>query len=172
MISTVNFRPMMPALSISENSVFRAVLRTAKRAKRTVSIIVSRVAPCTVAMNALHKFLRWPGRSSSTAARRCGSGTTPCISWLRLVAVFLQSRFSAKPESLIKPLGGCSARFARCCPRETCNWTVEIDETYYGGKRKGGHGRQLRNDKGEEMYAPVFGMVERKGRVRAFATPN
>ncbi len=49
---------------------------------------------------------------------------------------------------------------------------VEIDETYYGGKRKGGHGRQLRNDKGEEMYAPVFGIVERKGRVRAFATPN
>src|SRR5579884_431968 len=49
---------------------------------------------------------------------------------------------------------------------------VEIDETYHGGKRKGGHGRQLRNDKGEEMYAPVFGMVERKGRVRAFATPN
>jgi transposase len=49
---------------------------------------------------------------------------------------------------------------------------VEIDETYYGGKRKGGRGRQLRNDKGEEMYAPVFGMVERKGRVRAFATPN
>ncbi len=49
---------------------------------------------------------------------------------------------------------------------------VEIDETYHGGHRKGGHGRQLRNDKGEEMYAPVFGMVERKGRVRAFATPD
>lgn len=50
--------------------------------------------------------------------------------------------------------------------------TVEMDETYYGGHRKGGHGRQLRNDKGEQMYAPVFGMVERKGRVKAFATPN
>jgi len=49
---------------------------------------------------------------------------------------------------------------------------VEMDETYYGGHRKGGHGRQLRNDKGEQMYAPVFGMVERKGRVKAFATPN
>ncbi len=49
---------------------------------------------------------------------------------------------------------------------------VEMDETYYGGRRKRGHGRQLRNDKGEEQYAPVFGMVERKGRVRAFATPN
>ncbi|MGH9512885.1 MAG: IS1595 family transposase [Terriglobales bacterium] len=49
---------------------------------------------------------------------------------------------------------------------------VEMDETYYGGHRKGGHGRQLRNDKGERMYAPVFGMVERKGRVRAFATEN
>ena len=49
---------------------------------------------------------------------------------------------------------------------------VEADETYYGGRRKGGHGRMLRNDKGERMYAPVFGMVERKGRVRAFATPD
>lgn len=49
---------------------------------------------------------------------------------------------------------------------------VEADETYYGGRRKKGHGRMLRNDKGEEMYAPVFGIVERKGQVRAFATQD
>jgi transposase len=49
---------------------------------------------------------------------------------------------------------------------------VEADETYYGGRRKGGHGRMLRNDKGEKMYAPVFGIAERKGSVRAFATPD
>ncbi|HEY6337605.1 MAG TPA: IS1595 family transposase [Candidatus Sulfotelmatobacter sp.] len=43
--------------------------------------------------------------------------------------------------------------------------TVEIDEMYYGGKRKGGAGRPMRGDKNAKTT--VIGAVERKGRVIA-----
>ena len=49
---------------------------------------------------------------------------------------------------------------------------VEIDEMYYGGRRKSGQGRKLRGDHGELLKTPVIGMVERKGRVKAIAVPN
>ena len=41
---------------------------------------------------------------------------------------------------------------------------VEMDEMYFGGRRKGGAGRHLTGDRAK---TPVVGMVERKGRVRA-----
>jgi transposase len=43
--------------------------------------------------------------------------------------------------------------------------TVEVDEMYYGGKRKGGQGRPMRGDKNAKTT--VLGVVERKGRVIA-----
>jgi transposase len=43
--------------------------------------------------------------------------------------------------------------------------TVEVDEMYYGGKRKGGAGRPMRGDKNNKTI--VVGAVERKGRVIA-----
>jgi transposase-like protein len=45
--------------------------------------------------------------------------------------------------------------------------TVEVDETYYGGKRKQGRGRPMRGDK---VKTPVVAIVQRKGRVIAKAT--
>lgn len=47
--------------------------------------------------------------------------------------------------------------------------SVEMDETYFGGKRKGGVGRPMRGDK---TKTPILGMVERKGRVKAFTVDN
>ena len=35
-----------------------------------------------------------------------------------------------------------------------------MDEAYFGGSRKGGGGRRLRNDKGEYYKTPVVGMAE------------
>src|SRR5579884_2448517 len=42
--------------------------------------------------------------------------------------------------------------------------TVEMDETYYGGRRKRGGGRPMRGDKNK---MPIVGIVERRGRVVA-----
>jgi transposase len=47
---------------------------------------------------------------------------------------------------------------------------VEMDETYYGGVRKGGAGRRLASDKGKKVM--VIGIVERKGSVRAVVSDN
>ena len=61
--------------------------------------------------------------------------------------------------------------------------SVEADETYVGGKRRGGpthnHPRIPGNvalrglgGRARDQKVPVFGMVERKGRVRAYPVPN
>lgn len=47
--------------------------------------------------------------------------------------------------------------------------TVEVDEMYYGGKRKGQHGRPMRGDK---KKTPVVAIVQRKGRVVAKVMPD
>jgi transposase len=47
---------------------------------------------------------------------------------------------------------------------------VEVDEMYYGGKRKGPGGRVLRGDGSNKSL--VVGMVERKGRVKALTAEN
>ena len=43
---------------------------------------------------------------------------------------------------------------------------VEVDESYFGGKRRGKRGR------GAEGKTPVFGMAQRKGKVIATVVPN
>lgn len=47
--------------------------------------------------------------------------------------------------------------------------TVEIDETYVGGRRKGSRGRPMRGDKG---MIPVVAIVQRKGKVIAKAVKD
>src|SRR5438105_10477929 len=47
---------------------------------------------------------------------------------------------------------------------------VEMDETYYGGRRRGYQGRASELDKNAKT--PIFGVVERKGRVFACTTPD
>ena len=55
-------------------------------------------------------------------------------------------RYAMKTKSLLKPLKG----------------TIEADETYIGGKMKGG-----KRGRGSENKTPVFGMVARGGKVRS-----
>lgn len=51
--------------------------------------------------------------------------------------------------------------------------TVEIDETYVGGRRRYGRGTAGgRPGAGDKVKTPVFGMVERGGRVVAKVTPD
>jgi transposase len=47
---------------------------------------------------------------------------------------------------------------------------VEMDETYYGGRRKGGCGRPMVGDR--KGKTTVVGVVERKGRVRAMVAAD
>jgi transposase-like protein len=47
--------------------------------------------------------------------------------------------------------------------------SVEVDEAYYGGKRKNGKGRPMRGDK---VKSPILGMVERNGKVIAKVIPD
>lgn len=93
------------------------------------------------------------------ASTRCGisakqiereTGVTYKTAW----RMFKQIR-SMLNESDGKKLGG------KCGPG------VEMDETYMGGVQKMGAGRKPRNPK-----TPVFGIAERRGRVRAFTTDN
>jgi transposase-like protein len=46
---------------------------------------------------------------------------------------------------------------------------VEMDETYMGGKRKGGTGRPMAGDK---VKTAVVGIVERKGRIKALVSDD
>lgn len=49
---------------------------------------------------------------------------------------------------------------------ELLSGEVEADETYFGGKRKGPRGRGARNK------TPVFGIVERNGKVKVEVVPD
>jgi len=52
---------------------------------------------------------------------------------------------------------------------ESLSGTVEMDETYVGGKRRGRTGRP---GEGDKTKTPVFGMVARQGQVVAMTVPN
>src|SRR5437016_13364131 len=47
-----------------------------------------------------------------------------------------------------------------------------MDEAYVGGRRKGGGGRRLRGDRGEQYKIVGFGIAERKGRIIAKTVEN
>lgn len=50
--------------------------------------------------------------------------------------------------------------------------SIEADESYFGGKRKNRHGKRGMRGRDNDEKTPVFGMVERGGRVLAFVTPD
>jgi transposase-like protein len=94
------------------------------------------------------------------SATRCGisakqiereTGVTYKTAW----RMFKQIR-SMLDDEKAPPLGGIGK-------------AVEMDETYMGGKRKGGAGRPMIGDK---VKTPVVGIVEREGRIKAMVTDD
>ncbi len=55
---------------------------------------------------------------------------------------------------------------AHCSDFEQLKGSVELDESYFGGKRKGKRGR------GAAGKVPVFGILERRGKVSVQVVPN
>jgi transposase-like protein len=76
-------------------------------------------------------------------------------------AWFMSHRLrAAMDDGILPPLGGEGSK-------------VEIDETYIGGKASNRHKHQRGRGRGREFpKAPVFALVERNGRARAFHVPE
>jgi len=94
------------------------------------------------------------------AQTRCGisakqiereTGVTYKCAW----RMFKQIRSMLADEPLTGP-GMFSGKMTR---------KIEVDEAYFGGRRKGGAGRPMRGDRGGKVT--VIGMAQRQGRVKA-----
>jgi len=99
------------------------------------------------------------------ASTRCGisakqiqreTGVTYKTAW----RMFKQIRTMLDEDS--DPLGGKTRKGGSGKP-------VEVDETYMGGKRRG---QALTRGRNNEAKTPVVGIVERRGRVRAYTTQD
>ena len=102
---------------------------------------------------------------------------TPLKDWFYIVFLFSCSRNGISSYEISRQIGvthKCAWRMAKQIRKlfettgfyEKLGGTVEMDETYVGGKRQGKRGR------GAEGKTPVVGIVERQGEVRATVTTN
>jgi transposase len=95
--------------------------------------------------------------------------------WFFAIFLFSNSKNGVSAKELQRQLGvtyKCAWRIAKQIRSlfsentEPFNGTVEVDETYIGGRAKGKRGR------GSDKKTPVVGLVEREGSVRAVVTEN
>jgi transposase-like protein len=96
--------------------------------------------------------------------------STPLTLWFHAIFLFASSRNGVSAKELERQLGvtyktawrlAKQIRILFAQANNPLSGVVEADETYMGGKRQGKRGR------GAENKTPVFGIVERKGRVKA-----
>lgn len=101
---------------------------------------------------------------------------TPLKNWFYAIFLFSTSKNGVSAMELQRQLG-CTYKTAWRMAKQirmlfkesgfSFSKTTELDETYVGGK--GGHNKRGR---GAENKTAVFGMIERKGRVKATVTVN
>lgn len=102
---------------------------------------------------------------------------TPLTSWFHAIFLMSQSKNGVAAKELERHLGvtyKCAWRIAKqirilMTDDDTpigSDDVCELDETYYGGKRKGKRGR------GAEGKTPVFGAVERGGKIKTEVVKN
>jgi transposase len=114
-----------------------------------------------------------------TAGTIFHKSSTPLRLWFYAVFLMAQTRCGISAKQLERELGVTYKTAWRMFHEirkmlaeddgSPLSGTVEMDETYYGGRRRG----SKRGRPGEDSHkTPVFGMVQRQGRVVAKTIPN
>ncbi len=112
---------------------------------------------------------------SPTAGTIFHKSSTPLTTWFYVIYLMAQTRTGISAKQIQRETGVTYKTAWRMCRevRKMLNvhiaplsGNVEMDESYFGGRKRGTRGR------GSENKVPVFGMVERKGRIKAVAVPN
>jgi transposase len=114
-----------------------------------------------------------------TAGTIFHKSSTPLRLWFYAVFLVAQTRCGISAKQLERELGVTYKTAWRMFNKirsmlqddgdEPLSGTVEMDETYVGGKRRGTNKGRPGKDSHKTL---VFGMIERKGRVVAKAVPN
>lgn len=101
--------------------------------------------------------------------------STPLTLWFHAIFLFASSRNGVAAKELERQLGvtyKCAWRLAKqirvlfAQAKDPLSGTIETDETYVGGVRKGKRGM------GAEGKTAVFGMIQREGRAFGRVIPN
>ena len=110
------------------------------------------------------------------SGRWLNRGRLSCIQWLSLIKLFeleLSVRKMAEQLGLAYNTVYQAVRTIRCSviahaedARDLMDGEIELDECYFGGRRKGMRGR------GSAGKVPVFGILERNGKVKVTVVPN
>jgi len=102
--------------------------------------------------------------------------TTPLTLWFHAIYLLAQTRGGIAAKQVERELGVTYKTAWRMCKlireqldegHDPFGGEVEVDETYVGGKHRGG-----KRGRGSENKTPVVGVVERKGRVKTFVVEN
>lgn len=100
---------------------------------------------------------------------------TPLVDWFYVMYLMTATRSGVSAKEVQRQLGVTYKCAWRMChqirkamsEKPKLKGRVELDETYVGGK-----GRNNKRGRGAENKTPVFGMVERKGKISASVVEN
>jgi len=118
----------------------------------------------------------WCGfQISPTANTIFHKSRTPLTLWFYTIYLMAQTRGGISAKQIQRETGVTYKTAWRMCnqirkmldeDQNPFDGEVEIDESYFGGKRKGKRGR------GAEGKTAVVGVAQRKGKIEAIAVPN
>ena len=110
------------------------------------------------------------------SGRWINHGRLSCVQWLSLIKLFeleLSVHKMAEQMNLAYNTVYHAVKKIRCSilahasdAKQLMNGEIELDECYFGGRRKGNRGR------GAAGKVPVFGILERHGKVLVSVVPN
>lgn len=119
---------------------------------------------------------QWCGyQISPTADTIFHKSSTPLTEWFYVMYLMTATRSGVSAKEVERQLGVTYKTAWRMChqirkamneDREKLKGQVELDETYVGGKKRGKRGR------GADGKTPVFGAVEREGKLEAKVVEN